>query len=40
MKLTHTDAERRYTELRKQAIRFVQSDLDTRNIHNLKLTTV
>ena len=40
MKLTHIDAERRYNKLREQAIRFAQSDLDTRNIHNLKLTTV
>lgn len=40
MKLTHIDAERRYDVLRKQAIRFAQSDLDTRNIHNLKLSTV
>lgn len=40
MKLTHIDAERRYTTLRKQAISFAQNDLDTRNTHNLKLTTI
>lgn len=40
MKLTHIDAENRYNILRKQAIRIIQSDLDSRNKHNLKLTTV
>ena len=40
MKLTHIDAERRYNELRKQAIRFAQDDLNTRNKHNLTITTI
>jgi len=40
MKLTHLDAERRYDELRKQAVRFAQSDLDTRNKYNLKITNI
>lgn len=40
MKLTHIDAEKRYSVLREQTIRIAQNDLDSRNKHNIKLTTV
>ena len=40
MRLSHIDAERRYTVLREKAISFAQNDLETRNNHNLKLTAI